>query len=155
MKTADAMLMGYVVTVKKETRRFVDAGGRVSWPAEDVVPRAGWITGVRHVYCGQVESGYTDHDGEVHPNCFVPECAVKVFLVAYWPSVKPVMVRAGHMDAGGSPVSPSRRGLDLFRSQSPDEYEKWRASLREDVKNQRRGPGGRFVKPQKAEATVI
>ena len=115
MKTwAMQKLMGKLVVVEKVIKlrtEYVSSTHRYerTVEAEDITLRAGWIVGFRMAQPGTI---VTDEGS----NSFIPKrgCGVRVLLVAFWPTEKPVMVPLGGWQESVGILQPySRQGTGL------------------------------------------
>ena len=111
----NAELMGKIVTIDHYLKKGY-VFKKHSWIKRPMKPsRAGWIVGTRTLQEGDLvieyEYSYLDIKN-----------VLKVHLVAFWPSMKPVPVLVGEWEEGGEPYPPN--GSPKERAEHKEYYQK-------------------------------
>jgi hypothetical protein len=136
-----AHMMGKIVTVRRIAVRKKIYGNPIKAICEyrDIDPRAGWVVGERIMYLGDIERSNWDHSGYL-----ITRESKKHICVAFWPTMKPVLVREDDMIEGGEPISPAKAEWKGYEK-NPELFKRLKAEYRAAVKNAERDSKGRFV----------
>lgn len=155
-----ALIGAKVVATRRLHRTWPDDNTTtpITWEAEDIEPRTGWIVGFRYLQTGLRDPGYTvrniwSDDGPEYERPFLKQtgCPIPAVQVCFWPTSKPLFVPMDGFRSwqdGDPEPFPYRRWL-------PDEQYRQilRDTMREEMKDWPREKG-RWVKKTGAEVAA-
>ena len=138
-------LMGTYVEVQAYMKPVKPGSKRSYIKYKKGCPRVGMVVGYRTVYEGDIKSGSTYFDSypeDYNPPVFIPRKSIKVLLVCFWPTYKPVLVLPEDLTSNIMQVYSVMMNLHPTTYLWTEEQKQW---LRDDVKNQPRDEKGRWV----------
>lgn len=136
-------LMGQYVEVKAYMEPARQFCARSYMKYDLKTPRVGMVVGYRTVYEGKIQHGkYNSEDFE--PNYLTDIKSIKVILVCFWPTYKPVLVLPEDI----SNASWTSLGVPFSRLYHPTTYpcsDKYKEELRQYAKEMKRDAKGRWT----------
>lgn len=124
----------YRVSSKDEIGKIVHMR---TWEIIPITPRVGWVVGKRTIYNGKYEPGSYSYD-DPFPPALVNVKPLSAMLVAFWPTMRPVLVPYDMVCVempDGKPHHPC--------SNWKDEEREW---LRNEMRSVKRDSKGRWLK---------
>ena len=138
MSRREVELMGKLVLVDwvyKREGEYKDDHAKKCWRRTQAVGRPGWVVGQRHLQQGVTHYGYADEG----PTWKQTGPATPCLLVAYWPTMRPVMVPLDGWRPAPDTVRPYMSSSIVWPASC-------RKSLRDEMAHWPRDKAGRWGK---------
>ena len=140
-------LMGKYVCVKA----YQQPAKRLSARSHETIilkePRVGMVVGYRTVYDGEIHSGSQQssyfNDLDYDPPYFIPTESIKVLLVCFWPTHKPVLVKPEDVMI---PMAVLKKVTDNLHPTIYPWHENQKSELRKIMSTVPRDKKGRWIK---------
>lgn len=108
------------------------------WEEVPITPRVGWVMGNRVLHNGRYVAGVYSNYDDCDPACLTNITPVKVILVVFWPTMRPVLVPLRVLDSERQDGIPHPPGYVCSK-----EGREW---MRDVMKEVKRDSKGRWLK---------